>query len=331
MDLDAYVTEHAGEWTRLDRLSRRRRLDAAEVDELLVLYQRAGTHLSAIRSRAPEPSLIARLSRILLTARASITGGPTFSLRVVQRFFTVTFPLAVFQAWRWWCGVATTFTVLTFAFMYYVAGDREVQLRFYTADQIDQLVNHDFASYYSEYQPQNFALSVWTHNALLTGEVLAGGVLIVPVVYLLYVNLINLAPIGGVMIGNGHAAEFFGLIMPHGMLELTAVFIGAGLGLRIGWAWIAPGPLLTRGRALARAARSAVLGALGLALVLGVSGLLEAFITPSPLPPAARITIGLLVWGSFLAYVLVFGHRAATLAENADVSEEDREADLPVS
>jgi uncharacterized membrane protein SpoIIM required for sporulation len=331
MDLDAYVSEHAGEWARLDRLSRKRRLTAVEVDELLALYQRAGTHLSAIRSRAPDPSLIARLSRILLTARASITGGPTFSIRVLVRFFTVTFPLVVFQAWRWWCGVATAFTVLAFAFMFWVAGDRAVQLRFLTAEDIDQIVNHDFADYYSQFQPQNFALAVWTHNALLTGEVLAGGILVVPVIYLLYQNLVNLGVIGGVMIGNGHAAEFFGLIMPHGMLELTAVFIGAGLGLRIGWAWIAPGPLLTRGRALAQAARSAVLGALGLAGTLGVSGLLEAFVTPSRLLPAARILIGLLVWAGFLAYTMILGYRAHATAQSADLAEEESEALVPVA
>src|SRR5688500_8353299 len=55
VDLDAYVAEHAGEWRRLDNLSGRRRLTAAEADELVVLYQRAATHLSAIRSRSPDP------------------------------------------------------------------------------------------------------------------------------------------------------------------------------------------------------------------------------------------------------------------------------------
>ena len=50
------------------------------------------------------------------------------------------------------------------------------------------------------------------------------------------------------MVAYGKSGEFFGLILPHGMLELTAVFIAAGVGLRIGWALIAPPPGLTRAR-----------------------------------------------------------------------------------
>src|SRR2546429_460771 len=121
MDLDAYVSEHAGQWRRLEQLTGKRRLGAPEVDELISLYQRTGTHLSVIRSRSPDPALVARLSRIVLSARGAITGGSAFSWRTVGRFFTATFPLAVLQAWRWWCAVATVFSGLAFLMMYYVA------------------------------------------------------------------------------------------------------------------------------------------------------------------------------------------------------------------
>ena len=85
MDLDAYVAEHAAQWRRLEALSRRRRLSAEETDELIALYQRVGTHLSVVRSRSPDPALVARLSRILLAARGAITGGTAFSWRTVGR------------------------------------------------------------------------------------------------------------------------------------------------------------------------------------------------------------------------------------------------------
>lgn len=57
MDLDVFVSAHRAEWDRLDALlRRRRRLNGAEADELVALYQRTATHLSLIQSSAPDPS-----------------------------------------------------------------------------------------------------------------------------------------------------------------------------------------------------------------------------------------------------------------------------------
>src|SRR5256885_6747249 len=330
MDLDAYVAEHAGQWRRLEDLSRRRRLRPEETDELIALYQRAGTHLSVIRSRSPDPALVARLSRILLAARGAITGGTAFSWRTVGRFFTATFPLAVYEAWPWWCTVAVANVGIAGLMMSYVAAHPDVQSAFLSDADIQSIVNSQFRDYYSANQAQNFALEVWTHNALLAGQCLVAGILILPVLYLLAMNLFNLGLIGGVMIGNGRSDVFFGLIIPHGLLELTAVFIAAGVGLRIGWAWIAPGPGRTRGRALAQTARSGMLVALGLVGVLAVSGLLEAFVTPSPLPTILRIAIGVLVWGAFLAYVVVLGRRGQLEAGTTDLDPARNEAGRPM-
>ncbi|GAA1031758.1 stage II sporulation protein M [Virgisporangium ochraceum] len=323
MDLDAYVAEHAGEWRRLDQLSRRRRLSAPVADELVILYQRTATHLSAVRSRSPDPALVARLSRLVLQARSALTGGPGFSLRSVGRFFSVTFPLAVYRAAPWWLGVTAAFATLSGVLMWYVASHPEVPAMLLSEDQIDELVNSSFAGYYTEYQPQNFALQVWTNNAFLAAQCLAGGVLVLPVVYVLAVNALSLGLVGGIMIGNGRADVFFGLVTPHGLLELTAVFIAAGFGLRIGWAWIAPGPLRTRGRALGETAREGMVVALGLVLVLFISGLIEAFVTPAPVPTMVRIAIGVTAFVGFLGYVFGFGVRAAQSGESADVEERD--------
>ena len=47
--------------------------------------------------------------------------------------------------------------------------------------------------------------------------------------------------------------------------------------------------------------------ALGLVLVLAVSGAVEAFVTPSTLPPAARLTIGAVIEVAFIVYIVVLG------------------------
>ena len=331
MDLDAFAIEHGAEWQRLRQLlSRpRRRLSAAEVDELVMLYRRAATHLSVVQSRTPDPNLVAMLTRLVLQARAAVNPAPGFRWVAVWRFLTISFPIEVYRAGRWCAGVGAAFVGLSAVLIAIVAGDPQVALQFMPQAEIDSLVSHDFEAYYSSNAPQNFTFAVWTNNAWLSAICLASGVILLPVLYLLWSNALNLGLVGGVMVGNDRSDVFFGLLLVHGLLELTCIFVAAGVGLRIGWAWIAPGPLRTRGQAVASAGRSGVAVALGLVPVLLVSGVVEAFVTPSPLPSAVKLFVGALVWLAFMAYVIVLGSAAARNEASADVDPLDREALAP--
>nr|WP_239542386.1 stage II sporulation protein M [Micromonospora terminaliae] len=292
----------------------RRRLDAAEVDELVALYQRAATHLSALRSRAPEPVLVGRLSHLVLAARARITGRPRPSWAAVGRFLVADLPAALYRAWPWWCAVATAFGALTAFLIWFVAGHPDTAAAFIGAEAARQLVDSGFAGYYTEFTAPTFAFHLWTHNAWLAAQCLAAGVLVVPVLWLLWQNALNIGVVGGVMVSYGRADVFFGMITPHGLLELTGIHVAAGVGLRTAWAWIAPPAHLSRGRAVAEAGRSAIVVAAGLVGLFAVSALLEAFVTPAPLPAAVRVAIGATVWLAFLAYALLLGGRAVRAA-----------------
>ena len=195
--------------------------------------------------------------------------------------------------------------------------------------EIDKLVNTDFQHYYSEFAATHFAAEVWTHNAWITALCIAFGVLGVPVVYLLFQNMLNLGLIGAIMVNHHRGSLFFGLILPHGLLELTAVFVAGGTGLRLFWAWIDPGPR-TRAAAVAQEGRSAMAVALGLVVVLAISGVIEAFVTPSPLPTWARISIGALAEGGFLAYVFTVGRWAWQRGATGDVAARDAGDTAPV-
>lgn len=165
---------------------------------------------------------------------------------------------------------------------------------------------------------------MWTNNAWVAAVSIAFGVLGLPVLWVLAQNMLNLSVVAALMIEHGRGDLFFGLILPHGLLELTAVFVAAGVGLRLFWSWIEPGDR-TRSRALAQEGRAAAGVALGLVLVLLVSGAIEAFVTPSGLPTWARIGIGVLAELAFLAYVYGPGRRAYLAGHTGDVAEDARE------
>lgn len=318
MDLDAFVAVHAAEWDRLERLSSRRRMSGAEADELVLLYQRAATHLSVVRSCVPDAALAGRLSALVADARGAVSGGHEPFWRELARLATVSFPAAVYRAGRWAIGSAAASVLLAVGVGLWVAGDPKVQASVGSDAEIRQLVNVDFEKYYSEYAATSFAAHVWTNNAWVAALCFVLGITGVAVAWVLFQNALNVGLIGGLMAANGKLGLFFSLILPHGMLELTAVFVAAASGLKLFWAWVEPGPL-PRGQALAREGRAMVTIAMGLVVVLFASGLIEAFVTPSSLPSWARITIGALVWASFIGYVVAFGRRAVRSGERGDL------------
>ncbi|GAA4738894.1 stage II sporulation protein M [Actinomycetospora chibensis] len=303
MDVDAYVAAHRPDWDRLAALLDRRRWTGDEVDEAVALYERTATHLSVVRSTSPDPALVARLSTLVARARTAITGSSGPAWRDLTRFATVGFAVALASSWRWWLTTLAVSSVVMVAVGVWVARSPDVQAALLPPEETRRLVEEDFASYYSSDPASSFAARVWTNNAWLAAVCLITGVLILPVLWVLLQNVVNVGLSGGILAANGRADLFFGLITPHGLLELTALFVAAGAGLRLGWSWIDPGPS-TRSESLARQGRTTAGMALGVTVLLLISGVIEAFVTPSGLPTAARIGIGVLAEAGFAAYVL---------------------------
>jgi uncharacterized membrane protein SpoIIM required for sporulation len=320
VDVDAFVAAHNAEWRRLEQLVNRgtRRLNGAEIDELVELYQRAATHLSAVRSASPEPALVGRLSSLVARGRAAVTGGHAPMWRDVTRFATVSFPATAYRMRRWWLGAAVISNLVSLVLAVWVARNPDVQTALLSPTQIRELVDHDFANYYTEHAAGAFAFQVWVNNVWVSAQALIFGILLgIPTVLALWGNQLNLGLSAGLMFAHGKGAIFFGLILPHGLLELTAVYLAAAAGLRLGWTVIDPGPR-RRGQALAEEGRAAMSIALGLIVVLAVSGMIEGFVTGHVHITWLRIAIGVLAETVFLAYVVVFGRRAVLEGDIGD-------------
>lgn len=329
MDIDSYVAEREEQWNRLERLtSSRRRLSGAQADELADLCSVVATHLSVVRASAFDPLLEARLTDLLARARGVLNGTSPVLLTALVRFLTVAFPAAVYRS-RWLTlGLAVTMIGLGALVASRVVADPALADSLLAPELQQAYVDHDFATYYSENPAHDFALLVWLNNARVAALCLLLGVAVVPLLLVFWTNTENLGIAAGFMIGHDRADVFFGLILPHGLLEMTAIWIAAAGGLRLAWAWISPGPR-SRGAALAAEGRAAASIALGLVLVLLISGALEGFLTPSTLPAWARVLIGALVWLAVLTYLHVLGRRAVRAGETGDLLPTDRSAEQP--
>jgi uncharacterized membrane protein SpoIIM required for sporulation len=322
MDLDAYTAARSADWDRLAQLAKKGRLDGKDADELIDLYQSGAADLSAIQTSAGSTAAGDRLSLALASARLRFTGAGANLFSQIPRFFVLELPAALYRI-RWIVLGVTVFTIVV-ATLYalWITGNPDVLRNLGSDADLRRYVDHTFIDYYSNNPAASFAGQVWTNNAWIAAQCIAFGITGLWVPYVLIQNAVGVGTAAGVMFAYGRGDVMFSYILPHGLLELTSVFVAAAAGLRIFWAWIAPGAR-TRGQALAEDGRALFTVAVGCAISLFVSGLIEGFVTPSSLPVWAKIAIGALALAAFLVYMLVVGRRAVKLGETGDLAEFD--------
>ncbi len=309
MDSLAFAKAHEEQWERLRYLTDKGTLTGAESDEFVQLYQAAASHLATIRTQAPDPDLILTLSATVSAARSRLTQTRGSTLQSLWRVLTVTMPHAFYRI-RWWThGVSLAFIAVFALVVAYVAQNPDQINLLGTDAELERYANEAFAAYYREYPGFDFGGMVWTNNAWIALQSIGGGVTGIFPVWVMLTNAVAVGQAAAIMNYHDSLDIFFQLILPHGLMELTAIFVAGAAGFRLFWVLLLPGDL-PRTTALAEEGKHTMYVAFGLVGVLFVSALVEGFVTPSYLPWGVKIAIGAAVLVAFWLWVYVFGNHA---------------------
>lgn len=306
MDSQALRIANSQDWARLDDLSSRRSWNGPEIDEMIRLYQATSTQLSTVQVANPDPVLRAELSSRVSQARAVLIGSRLSPASEVRTFFLIRLPAALYRI-RWWiAGFTALFLAIYGVTVWQVVSNPAIlDAQISQEDQLEY-VNNAFASYYDP--GVEFSAMVWTNNAWIALICVSLGISGIMPMFVIIQNALNVGLAGAMMTIHGEAALFYKLILPHGFLELTSIFVAAAAGAKLFWTLIDP-----KGRprsvALSQEGRALFTVGIGLVAVLGVSGLVEGFVTGSNLLWWVKLVIGGVVWLAFLAYAFWYGKR----------------------
>lgn len=323
MDIDAFVATNQQSWHRLEQLTGQARklrdVSPDQLDELVGLYQRAGSNLAHARlAYRSDDALIGRLTFLVAEAHSVLySTRSTEVMRGLGRFFTVSFPAAVWSIRRF-IFIATLLTIVPWIVLTVWIGISPDAFDL-TADEAirTSYIERDFEEYYSSQPAQNFASQVFLNNVRVGILAFAAGILLcVFTAAILAYNGANVGVAGGLFTHVGEWERFWGLILPHGLLEISAVIVSGAAGLRLGWTVISPGD---RSRWAALTADGRYIGnvLIGMVLAFGIAGLIEGFVTGQPWPTSVRVAIGAIAFIAFWGWTIVYGQRASEIDAEA--------------
>jgi uncharacterized membrane protein SpoIIM required for sporulation len=314
---DRFITQRKNAWQRLEDLlklldaSSLRRLGREEVRELGRIYRRTASDLAIARAESRDPRLVNYLNSLVIRAHGRIYRADAQGGKRIRLFFTRELPQTFRRTWR--------YTVLSFAVFAIFSIIGFVGTR-YDPEFSELLgVSPTFREMFIETKTpwwerlneanQQGASLIMTNNILVTIYTFAfGATLGIGTLFYLAVNGANIASVVALSYGAGtdFGNNLVTFMVGHGVVELSCIFIAGGAGLLIGSAMIMPGDL-TRADALKTRGMEAVRLMIGVAILLVVAGTIEGFISPAPIDPRIKFSIGAITGLAMYSYLLLVG------------------------
>jgi uncharacterized membrane protein SpoIIM required for sporulation len=144
---------------------------------------------------------------------------------------------------------------------------------------------------------------IMTNNLTVSFLAFAGGILFgLGTLWILYQNGMMLGVLGTACHQYGMSLALWSFVAPHGALELPAILIAGGAGLRLGHAMLFPGPLRWKD-SVARGGIEATRLVSGVIPMLIIAGCLEGFFSPSSAPVWLKFTVGGLLFSLLLIWL----------------------------
>ena len=304
MKEDRFIDKNRAAWRRLEEfngvLARHSlaSLEKERIKEFAGLFRLAGHHLAYAKTHYAGSRTALYLNQIVGAAHHHFFVRERSGLRDVKGYFGSVFPGQARKYRAYFLAALGTTLLGVLIAMALVYVDPAYAELFLPAEYLSAGGGGGAVGSYS-------ALSAYimTNNIRVSATAFALGILGgVGTAFILFYNGAVLgALLAYLSLGSGFdALWFWSLILPHGFLELTAIFLSGACGLMIGRGLLIPGQR-TRRDSLVIAAKEAAVLLPGIVVMLVISGLIEGFFTPLDIGPwwklaGAGFTLAGMMW-----------------------------------
>ncbi|WP_226681473.1 stage II sporulation protein M [Sutcliffiella horikoshii] len=309
MNVKQFIKQHRDQWKELEKLAsdlhKKKNITGKNLERFHSLYQKAAQHLSYSQTYFPDEEVTSYLNGLVSKSHNLLYKDQITSWKQASDFFGHKFIGLLYEQWKFVVVAMLLFTIGGLGSYFTVLSD---PLYLYSVLPGDMAQNFDpekLGESDGMVDAPVMSASILTNNIQVAILAFAGGITFgLLTVYVLIYNGIIVGAIAALFWHYDMTYEFWAYIVPHGMIELTAIFIAGGAGLLMGYKLFVPGEY-SRGYQLKRNAKRSVQLLLGTIPMFIIAGIIEGFITPAAISLEAKYLVaGLTVIGLILYVAL---------------------------
>jgi uncharacterized membrane protein SpoIIM required for sporulation len=305
-------------WDKLEKLLDQsakgglKSLSRSDLQELSLAYRQIAADLAAIREDPASVHFARYINQLLVRAHNTIYSGRRASPKALFSFFWDTYP-AAFRRNLKHCILATLIFAaagLVGAILTYQNPDFKAKLL--GPQMVDTIQKREMWTHSIVGIKPLASSAIMTNNMSVGFTTFALGITAgLGTIYMMAFNGLLIGVIGMACWLPGMSLQLWSFVAPHGVLELPAIFIAGGAGLRIAQGLLFPG-VLSRKDSLAKAGQEAVQLLLGTIPILIIAGLIEAFVSPTALAVTLKFSMAAALFVLLNVYLFGMGRGLRT-------------------
>lgn len=309
MTEEQFIQINSNTWKELESFFQRinkkgiKSLPSGEVKEFLHIFRLSSHHLAYARTHYPKSDLTVYLNSLVGKSHSHVYAVKKISPGSFIRYIYYGFPKLLKENSLYILSAFGFFMFGCLLSMVMVAINVDNAGFFLPKDIIENIRGGKLGGGEWNYPLMSSFIMVNNISVSLRAFVL-GITLGIGTIYVLFQNGALLGALTALVYMYGDPAGYWSLILPHGVIELTAIFIAGASGLIIGRSLLLPGEY-SRKHSLIKGTKKAVSLIMGVVVMLVIAGIIEGFFTPLNIPAVSKLVFAAVTGVILIVYFAI--------------------------
>lgn len=285
MKEEQFIKINSNIWRELESLSSLinkkgvKALPSQEVKNFLHIFRQCSHHLAYARTHYPQSNVVKYLNSLVGKSHNHVYAVKKLSLGSLFKYVYYGFP-KLLKEHKWFVIGSFGFFLLGFIVSLLMVYYNTNNAGLFLPESFIQGAGSGQSKSASQWNYPLMSSYIMVNNISVSLRAFVFGITLgLGTMYVLFFNGAMLGALTALMYMKGNPINYWSLILPHGVIELTAIFISGAAGLIIAKSMLLPGEY-SRKHSLIHGTKRAISLMMGVVLMLVIAGIIEGFFTP---------------------------------------------------